>query len=70
MPPSNFVPRAFGFVHRSIAIVYHEVQNPNITIRNLFIAVGVAPATCCGGGVADKFTWRGGGGGGEFQGPY
>jgi hypothetical protein len=24
---------------RSIAILYHEVPNPNITIRNFFIAV-------------------------------
>ena len=29
----------FGFVHHSIAIFYHEVPNPNITIRNIFIAV-------------------------------
>jgi hypothetical protein len=33
------VPRGFGFVHHSIAILYHEVPNPNITIRNFFIAV-------------------------------
>jgi hypothetical protein len=30
----------FGFVHHSIAILYHEVPNPYITIRNFFIAVG------------------------------
>ena len=29
----------FGFVHHSIAILYHQVPNPNITIRNFFIAV-------------------------------
>jgi hypothetical protein len=42
VPLSNFVPRGFGFVHHSIAILYHEVPNPNITIRNFFIAVGRA----------------------------
>jgi hypothetical protein len=37
---SRFVPRCFGFVHHSIAILYHEVPNPNnTTIRNFFIAV-------------------------------
>ena len=36
---SNFVPRGFGFVHHSIAILYHQVPNPNITIRNFFIAI-------------------------------
>jgi hypothetical protein len=45
VPQSNFVPRDFGFVHHSIAILYHEVPNPNLTIRNFFIAV-----TTCGGG--------------------
>ena len=39
MPLSNLVPRGFGFVHHSIAILYHEVPNPNLTIRNFFIAV-------------------------------
>jgi hypothetical protein len=34
---STIVPR--GFVHYSIAILYHEVPNPNITIRNFSIAV-------------------------------
>jgi hypothetical protein len=29
-------------VHHSIAILYHEVPNPNITIRNFFIAVSCA----------------------------
>jgi hypothetical protein len=33
------VPRGFGFVHHSIAILYHEVPNPNLTIRNFLIAV-------------------------------
>jgi hypothetical protein len=28
VPLSNFVPRGFGFVHHSIAILYHEVPNP------------------------------------------
>jgi hypothetical protein len=31
------VPRGFGFVHHSIAILYHQVPSPNITIRNFFI---------------------------------
>jgi hypothetical protein len=39
VPLSNFVPRGFGFVHHSIAILYHQVPNPNLTIRNFFIAV-------------------------------
>jgi hypothetical protein len=39
VPLSNFVPRGFGFVYHSIAILYHEVPNPNLTIRNFFIAV-------------------------------
>jgi hypothetical protein len=39
VPPSRFVPRGFGFVHHSIAILYHEVPNPNLTIRDFFIAV-------------------------------
>jgi hypothetical protein len=29
VPLSNFVPRGFGFVHHSIAILYHEVPNHN-----------------------------------------
>jgi hypothetical protein len=40
VPLSKFVPRGFGFVHHSIAILYHEVPNPNLTIRDFFIAVG------------------------------
>ena len=39
MPLSNSVPRGFGFVHHSIAILYHQVPNPNLTIRNFLIAV-------------------------------
>jgi hypothetical protein len=41
VPLSNFVPRGFGFVHHSIAILYHQVPNPNLTIRNFFIAVSL-----------------------------
>jgi hypothetical protein len=37
------VPRGFGFVHHSIAILYHEVPNPHLTIRNFLIAVRPAP---------------------------
>jgi hypothetical protein len=44
------VPRGFGFVHHSIAILYHQVPNPNITIRNFFIAVRYGRVR--GGGVA------------------
>jgi hypothetical protein len=36
VPLSKFAPRGFGFVHHSIAILYHQVPNPNITIRNFF----------------------------------
>jgi hypothetical protein len=39
VPLSRFEQRGFGFVHHSIAILYHEVPNLNITIRNFFIAV-------------------------------
>jgi hypothetical protein len=39
VPLSNFVPRGFGFVHHSIAILYHQVSNLSITIRNFCIAV-------------------------------
>jgi hypothetical protein len=42
VPLSNFVPRGFGFVHHSIAILDHEVRNPNLTIRNFYIAVARA----------------------------
>jgi hypothetical protein len=38
VPLSNFAPRDFGFVHHSIAILFHEVPNLSITIRNFFIA--------------------------------
>jgi hypothetical protein len=41
VPLSNFVPRGFGFVHHSIAILYHEVPNLSITIRNCFIAAAL-----------------------------
>jgi hypothetical protein len=34
------VPRGFGFVYYSIAILYHQVPNLSITIRIVFIAVG------------------------------
>jgi hypothetical protein len=33
----NFVPRGFGFVHHPIP--YHQVPNPNLTIRHFSIAV-------------------------------
>jgi hypothetical protein len=39
VPLSRFVPRVFGFVHHSIALLYHEVPNLSITVRNFFIAV-------------------------------
>jgi hypothetical protein len=32
VPLSNFAPRGFGFVHHSIAILYHEMPNPTLTI--------------------------------------
>jgi hypothetical protein len=44
VPLSRFVLRGFGFVHHSIAILYHEVPNLSITIRNFYIAVGGSPA--------------------------
>jgi hypothetical protein len=57
VPLSNCVPRGFGFVHHSIAILYHEVPNPNLTIRNFFIAVSQ------GGGFTRGHRGVGGGGG-------
>jgi hypothetical protein len=45
VPLSNFVQRGFGFVHDSIAILYHEVPNLSITIRNFCIAVGGSDAS-------------------------
>jgi hypothetical protein len=44
VPLSNFAPRGFGFVHHSIALLYHEVPNPNLTIRDFLIAVNQAKA--------------------------
>jgi hypothetical protein len=52
VPLSNFVPRGFGFFHHSIAVLYHEVPNPNLTIRNFFVAAwGRARARRCGAAV-------------------
>jgi hypothetical protein len=45
---SNFVPRGFGFVYHSIAILYHQVPNLSITIRHFFIAVGDAEGSASG----------------------
>jgi hypothetical protein len=42
VPLYFFVPRGFGFVHHSIALLYHEVPNPNLTIRNFFHRCKVA----------------------------
>jgi hypothetical protein len=44
VPLSKFVPRGFVFVHHSIAILYHQVPNPDITIRLFFASLrsGVA----------------------------
>jgi malate dehydrogenase (oxaloacetate-decarboxylating)(NADP+) len=39
VPLSNLAPRGVGFVHHSIAILYHQVPNLSVTIRNFFIAV-------------------------------
>ena len=45
VPLSNFVPRGFGFVHRSKTRFCRAVPNPNITIRNFCIArTAAAPA--------------------------
>ena len=33
MPLSNCVPRGFGFVHHSIAVLYREVPSPNLLHR-------------------------------------
>jgi hypothetical protein len=39
VPLSNFVPRGFAFVHPSIAILHHQVPNPNLTIRHFFASL-------------------------------
>jgi hypothetical protein len=56
VPLSNFVLRGFRFVHHSIAILYHEVPNPNLTIRNFYIH-----ARRCGGRTAETLM--------DFKGP-
>jgi hypothetical protein len=45
VPLSNFAPRGFGFVHHSIALLYHQVPNRSLTIRHFCIAVSHSP-TC------------------------
>jgi hypothetical protein len=57
VPLSNFVPRGFGFVHHSIAILYHEVPNLSITIRNFFIAVHHTTACCQQHSTRDTGGW-------------
>jgi hypothetical protein len=39
VPLSKFVPRGFGFVHHSIALLCHEVQTLISRFANFFIAV-------------------------------
>jgi hypothetical protein len=38
------VKTGFGFVHHSMAILYHEVPDPFLTIRHFFIAVRPPPS--------------------------
>ena len=40
------MPRGFGFVHHSIAILYHQVPNPHLTVRNFSIAVRGSCGLC------------------------
>jgi hypothetical protein len=58
VPLSNFVPRGFGFVHHSIAILCHESAHPYISIRTFCVAVcGLAlPLTAHGGGPQPRPT--------------
>jgi hypothetical protein len=62
VPLSNFVLRGFGFVHHSIAILYHEVPNPNLTIRFCIAVCGLCippvrePLKTCGR--CGRATWR------------
>jgi hypothetical protein len=59
VPLSNIVPRGFGFVHHSIAILYHQVPNPNITIRDFLIAIrGAWQLLDPGGGAFDLMARR------------
>jgi hypothetical protein len=64
VPLSNFVPRGFGFAHHSIAILYHEVPNPNLTIRHFSIAVSQREGAWRRGECARGAPSEGGGGGG------
>jgi hypothetical protein len=48
VPLYNFVPRGFGFVHHSIAILDHEVPNPHLTIRHFFHCRTAVPHTIRG----------------------
>jgi hypothetical protein len=59
----NFVPRGFGRVHHSIAILYHQVPNPNMTIRHFCIAVGGVAVRAQAGVQTERR--RGGGGAGD-----
>jgi hypothetical protein len=60
VPLSTFVPRGFKFVHHSLAILYHEVPNPYLTIRNFYIAVQPALAPARGPAHGPHVRRRGG----------
>jgi hypothetical protein len=47
VPLSNFLPRGFGFVHHSIAILYHEVPNPDINDSQHFASQYTCPPRIC-----------------------
>jgi hypothetical protein len=46
VPLSNFAPRGFGFVHHPIAILYHEVPNPNVTTFSSLYGTASQGLTC------------------------
>ena len=46
--------RGFGFVHHSRTLFCRAVPNPNITIRNFFVAVGEPLAAGARAGEAER----------------
>jgi hypothetical protein len=54
VPLSYFVPMGLGFVHHSIAFLYHEVPRTYLTIRDSFIAVGGGAGRAQQGGVPQR----------------
>jgi hypothetical protein len=58
VPLSNFVPRGFGFIHHSIAILYRAVPNPDLTIRDFFHRRFQGELFERGGAASQKTLWK------------